>query len=165
MAEEKKEKDYSDENQKRLLIALAILLGFTDENNIEKMNDLTADQKYIIRKEYEKRNLDELAKTKERLAERDIQIQMAEKGIDDGIKIFQIVGVKDDRTCDECRRWQGTELTLEKTNLGLPTVEEFINNHGFHPNCRCSLQEKISFRTYNNIPEVKEQFKTFFKII
>lgn len=49
MAEENKKDDYSKDNKKRMLIALAVYLGFTDINKADEWDNLTKEQKKIVR--------------------------------------------------------------------------------------------------------------------
>ena len=140
MAEENKKDDYSEENKKRMLIALAVYLGFTDINKAEEWNNLTKEEKKIVRQEFEGRNLKQFTDNPNRLPERDIQIQVAEKGLSDKIDVYKIVGNPSPTQCEDCRKWMNRKVTMESNTIGLPTVQDFINSHGFHPNCRCSLQ-------------------------
>lgn len=136
MTEEKK--DYKKENQKRMLIALAILLGFIDQK--EDFSKLTKPQLQEVKRVFEEKNLQYLTNNPERLSERDIQIEAAEIGIGHSVQFYKIVGVKDNKTCPDCAKWQGKKVSMSQ-GTEYPTVDEFINQHGFHPNCRCSLQE------------------------
>lgn len=140
MAEENKKDDYSKENKKRMLIALAVYLGFTDINKANEWDNLTKEQKKIVRQEFEERNLEQFTNNPNRLQERDIQIQVAEKGLSDKIDVYKIVGNPGPTQCEDCRKWMNRKVTMEANTIGLPTVQDFINSHGFHPNCRCSLQ-------------------------
>lgn len=68
---------------------------------------------------------------------------MAEAGNSSKVEIYVIVGTKDERTCEDCAKWQGTKVVMHPDGVH-KTVADFINDHGFHPNCRCSLQpEKV----------------------
>lgn len=131
-------KDYKKENKKRMLIALAILLGFMDQR--EDFSKLTKPQLQEVNKVFEERKLQNLTNNPERLSERDIQIEAAEIGIGHSVQLYRIVGVKDNNTCPDCAKWQGKKVSMSD-GTDYPTVQEFINDHGFHPNCRCSLQE------------------------
>lgn len=136
MNEEKK--DYKKENKKRMLIALAILLGFIDQK--EDFSKLSKPQLQEVNKVFEEKKLEHLTNNPERLSERDIQIEAAEIGIEHSVQLYKIVGVKDNNTCPDCAKWQGKKVSMTD-GTKYPTVQEFINEHGFHPNCRCSLQE------------------------
>lgn len=138
MSENNEEKNYSDENKKRMMVAIAILLGFIDSK--EDYPKLTKPQKAEVKKIFDQRQLHFYTDNPQRLSERDIQIQVAEQGITDKIDLYKIVGVKDNKTCPDCAAWQGKTVSMNP-NGKYPTVQDFINNHGFHPNCRCSLQE------------------------
>lgn len=59
----------------------------------------------------------------------------------DDTQWFKIVNVGDAKTCDDCREWIGKIVSVDKNDLGYPTVDDFIKSNGLHPNCRCSLQK------------------------
>lgn len=130
------EKDFSEENRRRLFLALAILFGA----NVKSYDNIPALYMNLARKTYEERNFAPKVEIKERLPERDIQIMVAEEGIADKVELFKIVGTKDVRTCKDCAEWQGKTVTVSGKDKRYKTVQDFINDHGFHINCRCSLQ-------------------------
>lgn len=80
---------------------------------------------------------------KDRLSEQQIQVQVAEAGIDKSIELYKIVGMSDGSTCQDCARWQGELVTMHPDGVH-KTVQDFINEHGFHINCRCSLLPLIT---------------------
>lgn len=68
-----------------------------------------------------------------------MQIQVATAGVAEDVQLYRIAGVKDDKTCPDCAAWQGKTVAMRPDGLH-ETVQDFINQHGFHKNCRCSLQ-------------------------
>lgn len=95
MSEEKEEKDYSDENKKRMLIALAIMLGANIENKLSEYKNIPKHILAEAKKVYTERQLQHIVETRKRIAEKDVQIQIANKGVADKIELYKIVGVKD----------------------------------------------------------------------
>lgn len=75
------------------------------------------------------------------MMERDIQIKAAETGMADGIVLYKIATANDDKVCKHCAPWAGEIVSMSPNPFGYRTVQDFINDHGFHINCRCSLQE------------------------
>ena len=147
------EKDYAEENRRRMLVSLAILLGW-DGHNDAPIKDVPKTYMQQARRIYQDRNLGRLVEQEGRMPEREVQVQVAEAATQQEMEtarddtsgqplpkqLYRIVGQKDDRTCPDCAAWQGRIVVLHPDGAHL-TVEDFINNHGFHPNCRCSLQE------------------------
>lgn len=133
------EKDYTDENKKRMLIALAIMLGANIENKLSEYPNIPKPILAEAKRIYLERQLKSIVEKPERISERDVQIQIANKGVADKIELYKIAGVKDQSTCKDCAKWQGKKVAMHKGNHNYPLVEDFINDHGFHPNCRCSL--------------------------
>ena len=138
MSEE--EKDYSDENRRRMLVALAILLGAKVENSPESYGDVPEDVMKSAKEIYERDGLELAVEQPARMPEREVQIKAAEAGARDGARLYRIVGQKDDKTCPDCAEWQGRTVASAPDGIH-QTVQDFINGHGFHVNCRCSLQE------------------------
>ena len=138
MAEE--DRDYSDENRRRMLVALAILLGADVENRPESYRDVPAQTMKRAKEIYERDGLELAVEQPARMPEREVQIKVAEAGARDSAKLYRIVGQDDDRTCGDCARWRGKTVSMAADGAH-PTVQDFINGHGFHVNCRCSLQE------------------------
>ena len=136
---EEEKRDYSEENRKRMLVALAILLGADVDNDAESYSNIPKDILKRAKKIYEEKALSPVVEQEARMPEREIQIRVAETGNQAQIKIYKIFGTKDDRTCEDCAKWQGTTVTMQPDGVHR-TVADFINDHGFHPNCRCSLQ-------------------------
>lgn len=68
-----------------------------------------------------------------------MQIQVATAGVAEDVQLYRIAGVKDDKTCPDCAAWQGKTVAMRPDGRH-ETVQDFINSHGFHVNCRCSLQ-------------------------
>lgn len=136
----KEEKNYKKENEKRMLIALAVLLGYTKVNKIDEFENLTDDQQKEVKKIFKERNLKAITDNPQRLDEKTIQIESAKKGIDDNSQLYRIVGTKDNRTCPDCAVWQGQIVSMVDDGIH-KSVQDFIKNHGFHINCRCSLQK------------------------
>lgn len=137
MAEEKT--DYSKENKERMLAALAVYMGLV--SSPDNYGCLSDAHKLLVEAKYDNNALKSAVETAERIPERDIQIKVAEAGLADGVQVYRIAGVDDDRTCEHCAEWQGKTVTMGYNPFGWPTVQDFINSHGFHINCRCSLQE------------------------
>ena len=133
------EKDYTDENKKRMLIALAIMLGANIENKLSEYSNIPKPILAEAKRIYIERQLKSIVEKPERISERDVQIQIANKGAADKIELYEITGVKDQSTCKDCAKWQGKKVAMHKGNHNYPLVEDFINDHGFHPNCRCAL--------------------------
>lgn len=73
------------------------------------------------------------------MPEQQIQIQVADAGNAAKIELYKIVGTLDGRTCPHCAEWQDKVVSMHPDGKH-ETVQDFINNHGFHYNCRCSLQ-------------------------
>lgn len=138
MAEE--DKDYSEENRRRVLTALAILLGAEVENSPEGYRDVPKDVMKSAKEIYERDGMKLAVEQPARIPERDVQIKVAEAGSRDGARLYRIVGQKDDKTCPDCAEWQGATVASAPDGVH-QTVQDFINGHGFHVNCRCSLQE------------------------
>lgn len=147
------EKDYTDENKKRMLIALAIMLGANIENKLSEYPNIPKPILAEAKRIYIERQLKSIVEKPERISERDVQIQIANKGAADKIELYEITGVKDQSTCKDCAKWQGKKVAMHKGNHNYPLVEDFINDHGFHPNCRCSLipitTDEIPIKTIN----------------
>lgn len=74
-----------------------------------------------------------------RMPEREVQIKVAELGDSADVELYKIVGTEDERTCEDCSRWQGKVVAMHEDGEH-ETVQDFINDHGFHYGCRCSLQ-------------------------
>ena len=88
------------------------------------------------------------------MPEREVQIQVAEAATQQEMEtakdsssgqpipkqLYRIVGQQDSRTCPDCAQWQGRTVVMNPDGVHL-TVQDFIDQHGFHPNCRCSLPE------------------------
>lgn len=55
------------------------------------------------------------------------------------MQLYRIAGVSDDKTCPDCAAWRGKTVAMRPDGAH-DTVQDFINQHGFHVNCRCSLQ-------------------------
>lgn len=137
MAEE--QEDYSEQNRKRMIVALAILLGADLENSVESYSKIPKNIKAEAKEIYKSRNLDLVTEQPARIPEQQVQIQAANAGNAANVQLYKIVGSRDDKTCPDCAAWQGK--TVSMTDDGQhQTVQDFINNHGFHVNCRCSLQ-------------------------
>lgn len=95
MAEEKT--DYSKENKERMLAALAVYMGLVSSpDNYDKLSDTS---KQLVEVKYDNNALKSVVETAERIPERDIQIKVAETGLADGVQVYKIAGVDDDRTC------------------------------------------------------------------
>lgn len=95
MAEEKT--DYSKENKERMLAALAVYMGLVSSpDNYDKLSDTN---KQLVEVKYDNNALKSVVETAERIPERDIQIKVAETGLADGVQVYKIAGVDDDRTC------------------------------------------------------------------
>lgn len=133
------EKDYSEENKRRMLIALAILLGADLENNLTAYKDIPKDIKSKALKLYKDSNMQLQVEQPARIPEQQVQIQLANLGNAANIQLYKIVGSKDDRICPDCMQWQD-EIVVMQPDGKHKTVQDFINSHGFHVNCRCSLQ-------------------------
>ena len=136
MAEE--DRDYSEENRRRMLVALALLVGADVENRPESYKDVPAEAMKRAKEIYERDGLELTVEQPARMPERDVQIKAAEAGARDGARLYRIVGQKDDKTCPDCAEWQGTTVSSAPDGIH-QTVQDFINGHGFHPRCRCSL--------------------------
>ena len=133
------ETNWSKDNKKRMIVALAILLGADLENSAESYSKIPEDIKKQALKIYDEKNLSLTVEQEARIPEQQIQIQMAETGQSAQIELYKIVGSHDSRTCPDCAEWQGRTVTMHPDGKH-DTVQDFINNHGFHINCRCSLQ-------------------------
>ena len=95
MAEEKT--DYSKENKQRMLAALAVYMGLVSSpDNYSRLSD---EHKLLVEAKYDNNALKSAVETAERIPERDIQIKVAETGLADGVQVYKIAGVDDDRTC------------------------------------------------------------------
>ena len=127
--------DYSSENKKRMILALAIMLGAAADSYSDIPPALLAQAKAI----YKDKNFGIDVEQEARMPEREVQIKIAELGNSASIELYKIVGVEDSHTCPDCARWQGTTVTMHDDGKH-KTVQDFINDHGFHVNCRCSLQ-------------------------
>lgn len=147
MTEEEIEKDNKtkEENKKKVLFALAVGLGLIkdedliDENlSYENLDDTQI--KESIKKYETTPGLKEKVEVDEPIDEKDIQRDVVE-ALKSDVKWFKIKNVGDSRTCKDCKKWIGKIVSVEKNDIGFPTVDDFINSHGLHPNCRCSLQE------------------------
>lgn len=137
---EAEDKDWSEDNKKRMLAALAVLLGYTD---VADLGGLSEKELAEVKRKYDEvPALKEAVERKERMPERDIQIKVAEIGGKDGVRLYKIAGEDGDgRQCPRCKEWQGKIVAWQDNPLGYPLVQDFINDGGFHVNCRCSLQE------------------------
>jgi hypothetical protein len=89
------EKDYTDENKKRMLIALAIMLGANIENKLSEYQNIPKPILAEAKRIYIERQLQNIVEKPERISERDVQIQIANKGVADKIELYEIAGVKD----------------------------------------------------------------------
>jgi len=89
------EKDYTDENKKRMLIALAIMLGANIENKLSEYSNIPKPILAEAKRIYIERQLKSIVEKPERISERDVQIQIANKGAADKIELYEITGVKD----------------------------------------------------------------------
>lgn len=138
------------DNRKRALEALALLIGTAKADEFEAgvlpaayakgFDGLGESQKEEVLKLYREKGLDRFEKTDERVAERDIQKEIADIGNEAGVEYYRIAGVSDGKTCPDCAGWHGKIVTMRGTDPNYPEVQDFINEHGFHKNCRCSLQ-------------------------
>lgn len=68
------EKDYSEENKRRMLIALAILLGADLENNLVAYKDIPKDIKSKALKLYKDNNMQLQVEQPARIPEQQVQI-------------------------------------------------------------------------------------------
>lgn len=57
----------------------------------------------------------------------------------DAVGYYKILGTNDDKTCPNCKKWQNKIICINGSDPRYPTYDEFLNDHIFHPNCRCSL--------------------------
>jgi hypothetical protein len=89
------EKDYTSENKKRMLIALAIMLGANIENKLDEYKNIPPTILAEAKRIYIERQLKSIVEKPERISERDVQIQIANKGAADKIELYEIAGVKD----------------------------------------------------------------------
>lgn len=89
------EKDYTDENTKRMLIALAIMLGANIENKLSEYSNIPKTILDEAKRIYLERQLKSIVEKPERISERDVQIQIANKGVADKVELYEIAGVKD----------------------------------------------------------------------
>lgn len=62
---------------------------------------------------------------------------MSEIGKERGAKVFKILNPGDEKTCHKCAKWIGKKVSDEDPKY--PTVQDWIDDGGLHPNCRCSL--------------------------
>ena len=138
MAEE--QEDYSKENKRRMIVALAILLGAKLENAASSYSSIPEEIKTEAVKLYKSMNMDLVTEQPARIPEQQVQIQAATAGKASGVQLYKIVGSRDDKTCPDCAAWQGKIVSMTDDGQH-QTVQDFINGHGFHINCRCSLQE------------------------
>lgn len=57
----------------------------------------------------------------------------------DVVGYYKILGTNDEKTCPNCKKWQNKIICINGSDPRYPTYDEFLNDHIFHPNCRCSL--------------------------
>ena len=64
-------------------------------------------------------------------------------------QLYRIVGPEDDKTCEHCKGWVGKIVVMSPDGKHR-TVDDFVLQHGFHPNCRHMLQMVDSVAMNNN---------------
>lgn len=133
------DKDYSEENKKRMLVALAIFLGSDVDNKLESYKSIDKETLKKAKEVYEQKGMQVSVEQPARMPEQQVQIKVADLGSSSKVELYKIVGTRDDRTCPDCASWQGKTVVMHPDGVH-QTVQDFINNHGFHINCRCSLQ-------------------------
>lgn len=132
------EKQY-DENKKRVLIAIAILLGAKIGNDISEYENIPEDILKQAEQIYSDKQLLSAVPYKNRISERDVQILTANIALSERKQLFRIVGHTSPTQCLDCAEWDGTIVSMYPDGKH-KTVQDFINNNGFHINCKCSLQ-------------------------
>lgn len=132
--------NFKKDNKERMIAALAVYLGLTDIADYDKLSDSAKAAALAAYKN--ELGLKDIVEQEDRLSERDIQMKIADIGNKEGIKLYRIVGEDGDgHQCERCKRWQGEIVSMTDNAFGYKLVEDFINDGGFHINCRCSLQE------------------------
>lgn len=134
------ERDNREENKKRALIALAMLIGAS----VSSFEELAEDKQLMKRVEqrYESSpSLKKRVERPERVSEQDIQREMAKSSVDDNVRYMKVTTFGDDKVCEKCREWQDKIVTVDGSDSRYPSVNDFIKSGGLHYNCRCSLQE------------------------
>lgn len=146
-----------DENRRKILFALAILLGdMTPEEigSVSEWGDLSETRKKQAVIDYKKNQeiLDPLL-DQEGLEQPQIQSAMSSVGKSTGFEVYVIENPGDGKTCDHCRKWIGKKVS---DNGGkYPTIKEWMDSGGLHPNCRCSLH------AVREIDEVDQKAKEY----
>ena len=153
-----------DDNKKRLLLALGLmLLGNTSKEDLQKIenfDDLPSEVKQKTLKRFEDNKLDKLTDKDEALSKEDTLKIAAETSNND---YFKIVSVGDDRVCEYCRQWQGKIVTMSGNDPRYKRLDEFLNSKGSHFGCRCYLQKytpkKPTTKELNTMAMNAEPFK------
>lgn len=123
-----------EENRDRILQAILILLNSNDKGLAE---DLYRRNQLWTRTPYDSR-----------ISEQDVQIIIADLALREksylatlgyNTALYRITGISDGKTCNVCSEWKD-EIVAMFPDGKHRTVQDFINNHGFHINCRCSLE-------------------------
>ena len=110
MSEE--QKDYSEENKKRMLVAIAVFLGAKVENKLESYSEIGKETLQKAKDLYKQKSMSATVEQASRIPEREVQIKVAELGQTAEIELYKIVGVEDDRTCPDCAAWQGKTVAM-----------------------------------------------------
>ena len=76
---------------------------------------------------------------------------------------YKILGTDDEKTCPNCAKWHNKIICMSGSDPRYPSYDDFLNDHIFHPNCRCSLhpvkvpQPNIERLSMNADPSIKDE--------
>ena len=148
MAEEDDKKKREKENQEQLMIALALLLYPKVDENTLSYEEIPQDVKKKLKKEIgsyvKEENVDMTNMTKSDILKTAQGISKVKSDY------FEVVTVGDDKTCDNCKKWEGK--IISDTDSDYPSYSDFENSGACHPNCRCYLKPISINKSMNNEP-------------
>lgn len=103
----------------------------------------------------------------ERVDEKTIFVETAKIAYDQGSSDYwKLNGTLDDKTCDNCKKWIGQIITMSGNDTRYKTYDQFVGDHVFHPNCRCSLTPvevpKMTKKDLNNMAQNTESIRDTF---
>lgn len=141
------DKSNKEENKKRMLLALALIAGADVEfsrttSDADLWDQLPSGTQEKAIDLYDKYNLQKKIEIDERVPEKEIFVDSAKVAYEEGeTDYWELKGTLDDRTCANCRKWIGQIITMSGNDPRYKTYDQFMADHVFHPNCRCSLHK------------------------